>query len=251
MIDIIVCFCDKDYQMIDHFLNNIKKLSFDYQLTLIDNRNDKSIDLHEKLANYNYLIPEKYEGLFESRRYGFNHTHNDFVWFVDIDDEIFDFKLNYEPTDDVIIYNFIVNDLTKDMVININRSKTNRVYAIDVTDEKMIGFINSYFMRDGVWNKIFNRKTLKQCYDSIPFRKDLFIYEDIFLEKHLMYIAKQYRTDTQVIYKWNMTKNYNLKDHMEYGEALYELIVNPILKKEYRKYLDLLYIEIESEKAKN
>ena len=38
---------------------------------------------------------------------------------------------------------------------------------------------------------------------------------------------------------------------MEYGEALYELIVNPILKKEYRKYLDLLYIEIESEKAKN
>ena len=26
MIDIIVCFCDKDYQMIDHFLNNIKKL---------------------------------------------------------------------------------------------------------------------------------------------------------------------------------------------------------------------------------
>ena len=247
MIDIIVCFCDKDYHLIDQFLGYIKRLTFDYQLTLIDNRNDKSVDLHEKLANYNYLIQDEYPGLFESRRYGFNHTNNDFVWFVDIDDEIFDFKLNISPDDDVVVYNFDVNDLSKNQVNRQLVSKFDRVYKINVNDDSMIGYVNSFIMINGVWNKIFNRKTLKKCYESIPYLKDLFVYEDIYLEKHFMYFASKYRTDTQYIYKWNMTKEYRLKDNLPFAEKLCDLIVNPKLKKDYRKNLDLLYIKLDSD----
>ena len=185
MIDIIVCFCDRDYHLIDQFLSCIKNLNFEYKLTLIDNRNDKSVDLHEKLANYNYLIPDKDHGLFESRRYGFNHTNNDFVWFVDIDDEIFNFKLNLKPEYDIVIYNFKTNNEPR------LRCKQNRIYEIDNSNERMIGFISQFFMNDGVWNKIFNRNTLKKCYEILPRIENFFIYEDLYLIKSLHYEKKK------------------------------------------------------------
>jgi hypothetical protein len=237
MIDIIVCFCDRDYHLIDQFLSYIKNLNFEYKLTLIDNRNDKSVDLHEKLANYNYLIPDKDYGLFESRRYGFNHTNNDFVWFVDIDDEIFNFKLNLKPEYDIVIYNFKTNNEPR------LRCKQNRIYEIDNSNERMIGFISQFFMNDGVWNKIFNRNTLKKCYETLPRIENFFIYEDLYLIKHFMYFATKYKTDTQYIYNWKATKDYNMKNNLQYAEKFCSLIVNPNLKKIYRKYLDLIYIE--------
>ena len=47
-------------------------------------------------------------GTFEARRYGFNHTDNNFVWFVDIDDELLDFNF-VDIGADIYIYNFNVN----------------------------------------------------------------------------------------------------------------------------------------------
>lgn len=244
IIDIIVCFCDKDYYLIDQFLGYIKRLTFDYQLTFIDNRKDKSVDLHKKLANYNYFIPEKDYGLFESRRYGFNHTNNDFVWFVDIDDEIFDFKLkNISSDDDVIIYNFNVYKVFEKKLDRLARVPYDRVYRIDLNDESMIQYVDTYLMRDGIWNKLFNRKTLKKCYESIPRLENFFVYEDIYLHKHFTYFASKYRTDTQYVYTWNMTQEYKIKDHLPDAEKFYTFIANPRIKKEYRKFLDLIYSE--------
>ncbi len=246
MIDIIVCFCDKDYHLIDQFLSYIKKLTFDYQLTLIDNRNDKSIDLHKKLANYNYLIPDRDHGLFESRRYGFNHTKNKFVWFVDIDDEIFNFKFN-DSNDDVLIYNFNINNTLEKKIYPQQISNSNRLYSIDINDPKMIGYVNNFLMTGGVWNKLFNRTTLQKCYNSIPYLEGLFTYEDVYLQKHFSYFASKYRTDLQCIYKWNMTNDYKIKDNLPEAERFCSLIVNPQIKKEFRKFLDLTYIQLDSD----
>ena len=44
MIDIIVCFCDKDYNLIDNFIKSIN-LSLDYNLIFVDDRINKSLDL--------------------------------------------------------------------------------------------------------------------------------------------------------------------------------------------------------------
>ena len=164
-IDIIVCFCDKDAHHIDHFLECIKRLSFDYELTVMDNRKDTSVDLSNKFTGYNYIIPPSYDGLFESRRYGFNHTHNDFVWYVDIDDEIFDFKLNIQPTDDAVFYNFKLNDLNTNEIHDQRICKFDRLYRIDGT-QKMIAYIDQFFMHGGIWNKIFNRKTHQKTKNS-------------------------------------------------------------------------------------
>ena len=228
-IDIIAIFCDKDSQHIDTFLSYVKRLSFNFKLTVLDNRHDKSEDLSSKFIGYNYVILDEDVGLFETRRKGFKLTNNDWVWFVDIDDELFDFKFDYNKDDDIILYNFKLNYNNK-ILSNYGQSRSNRLYKINGTD-KEIGFIDEFFSCNGVWNKIFNRKTLEKTYEKIPEMKDLFLYEDIFLMKHFIFIAKRYRTDTQNIYQYNAKNIYPFGEHIDYIKNLIQSITDERIKK--------------------
>lgn len=239
MIDIIVCFCDKDFNLLDEFLEKkIKKLTFDYRLTLVDDRTDKSLDLSEKLANYNYLIPEKHIGLFEARRYGFNHTNNDFVWFIDIDDELFDFKFNHESDDDIIIYNFKLFNIPENKEVGRKNILRNRTYRVDPSKDSNIGFINQELAPGGNWSRLFNRKTLQKCYDAIPYTENFFVFEDYFLFRSFTYFAHKYRVDTQCIYQWNYKKFYLFKEHLSEFKKMYDIMVNDRAKKSFKKVID-------------
>ena len=228
MIDIITIFCDKDSHCIDNFLSYVKRLSFDFKLTVLDNRHDKSEDLSLKFVGHNYIKCDEDVGLFETRRKAFKMTHEDWVWFVDIDDEFWDFKFECDPNDDIVLYNFKLNHDNK--IIDCGQSRTNRLYRIDGTDDE-IGYISTFFSYNGVWNKIFNRKTLAKVYEKIPIMKDLFLYEDLLLTKYFIYTAKRYRTDTQVIYQWNARDTYPLYEHVDHIKSLIPTITEPRLKK--------------------
>ncbi|MCF0124815.1 MAG: glycosyltransferase [Clostridia bacterium] len=251
MIDIITCFCDKDFNLIDRFINETKKLSFDFRLTFVDDRTDKNLDLSEKLSEYNYLIPPKKQGLFEARRFGFENTNNDFIWYVDIDDDLFDFKLNYLPTDDVVLYNFYLNETTKNKISKQEFYPKDRLYIIDLERESQLEYADNFLLRTALWNKIFNRKTLKKCYDSIPTLDNFFVYEDLYILKHFIYFAKNYRTSTQCIYQWNASTLYELKDNLDYLEKFKNYCVNEKVKAKLQKTLDLLYIDKASKETSN
>ena len=228
MVDIITIFCDKDSHCIDNFLSYVKRLSFGYKLTIIDNRHNKSEDLSSKLAAYNYIACDEDIGLFETRRKAFNMTHEDWVWFVDIDDELWDFKLKCDTHDDVILYNFKLS--YNGTATDCGQSTTNRLYRINGTDDE-IGYISAFFSYNGVWNKVFNRKTLAEVYKKVPTMKNLFLYEDLLLMKYFIYTAKRFRTDTQVIYQWNAHDTYPLNEHIDHIKSLIPTITEPRLKK--------------------
>lgn len=207
MIDIITCFCDRDYHLIENFINSIK-LSFDYKLTFVDDRADKSKDLSNILKDYNYLKPTQKLGAFEARRYGFEHTDNDFVWFVDIDDEPLDFDFQ-DTYADICIYNFNVN------------SKQDTFYED--------GFFKNYSSREkyfmwGAWNKIFKRKTLKKVFGSLPFIENLNFLDDVYLCRTFYFFAETVKIDKQVIYNYKCRDRnaYLFKDHPEWVEYLLE-----------------------------
>ena len=204
-IDIVTIFCDKDSQHIDTFLSYVKRLSFNFKLTVLDNRHDKSEDLSFKFIGYNYIILDEDVGL------------------------LFDFKFNYNKDDDIILYNFKLNYNNK-ILSNYGQSRSNRLYKINGTD-KEIGFIDEFFSCNGIWNKIFNRKTLEKTYEKIPEMKDLFLYEDIFLMKHFIFIAKRYRTDTQNIYQYNAKNIYPFREHIDYIKNLIQSITDERIKK--------------------
>lgn len=192
MIDIITCFCDKDYNLIESFIKSIN-LSLDYSLTFVDDRLDKSLDLRSLLKDYNYVIPSIKLGTFEARRFGFNNSKNDYVWFVDIDDELINFDfIDYGV--DVNIYNFSVN------------SEQETFYNNEILKSPIKGEVFNF----GLWNKIFKRSTLQKVYDKLPFIKDLCFLDDTYLSKTFFLFSNEVRVDSQIIY------NYKCKDRTKY-----------------------------------
>ena len=225
MIDIIVCFCDKDYNLINNFIKSIN-LSIDYNLIFVDDRLDKSVDLRPLLKDFDYYIPPEKLGTFEARRFGFNKSKNDFVWFVDIDDELLDFKF-VNADFDIYIYNFIVN-------------------TIPETEYKNAVFINpdneikDRLFEYGLWNKIFKRSVLKKVFEKIPFIKDLCFLDDTYLNKSFMFFARKILVDSQIIY------NYKCKDGSAYRFVDHKESVNYLLDNcadFMKKYLLKLFLE--------
>ena len=204
MIDIIVCFCDKDCYLIDRFISSIN-ISIDYKLTIIDDREDKSEDLRPFLKDYNYLIPPQKLGTFEARRYGFEHTNNDYVWFVDIDDELLDFKFISSDAD-VCIYNFNVN------------SKQETFFCDSIVTYP----INEKLFHYGLWNKIYNRSSLKKVYEKLPFIENLCFLDDTYLNKSFFFFAKKVKLDEQIIYNYKCKDRnaYFFKDHQGWVQYL-------------------------------
>jgi glycosyltransferase involved in cell wall biosynthesis len=202
MIDIIVCFCNKDYNLIDGFIKSIN-LSMGYNLVFVDDRIDKSVDLRDKLKGFDYLIPPEKLGTFEARRFGFNNSKSDYVWFVDIDDELLDFNF-IENGADVNIFNFVVN-------------------SIPETDYKDIVFISpkneikDKLFEYGLWNKIFKRSVLEKVFEKIPFIKDLCFLDDTYLNKSFMFFARKIFVNNQIIYNYKCKNrnDYRFKDHKE------------------------------------
>lgn len=207
MIDIIVCFYDKDYNLIDNFIKSIN-LSMDYNLIFVDDRLDKSVDLRPLLKDFNYVIPPIKLGTFEARRFGFNKSNGEYIWFVDIDDELLDFNF-IENEADVNIYNFNVND---------NKYSS---YNNDIFNDLKFEERDEYF-NFGLWNKIFKRSTLDKVFKKIPFIDNLCFLDDTYLNKCFMFFARKIVVNEQIIYNYKCKniKGYRFEDHKKWVNYL-------------------------------
>lgn len=85
-LSIVIIFCDKDRKYLEDFLKNTEeKVICEHEIILVDNRNDKTekIDLPYKI-----IVSEKDCHILEGRRLGLDEVTGEYVWFVDVDDEI-------------------------------------------------------------------------------------------------------------------------------------------------------------------
>ena len=110
-LSIGVTFCDKDYQNYDKLIKQIKeRVKIDYELIIIDNTEGNKLGDKASFAfGYNaYQFAARYKII--------KMAKNEYLWFIDGDDEIYEveevpynddvisFALNYENRDDKIYY---------------------------------------------------------------------------------------------------------------------------------------------------
>ena len=213
LISIIIPFYDKDYHYIPNMLNYLSKLSFNKEVIFIDDRNDKSLDIRKT-----YNIPNEYKiinsskeennvGTFESRRTGVNEATGEYIWFVDVDDEIYDFKPITDGSD-VVCYNFKMNNKEN------TRFLENRYFTCG--SYKNYKYVYRFLLYGSLWRNIYLRSTLLKAYEQIPTKKNLFYYEDMFLNGYILNNLKRITCDTQIIYNYKMTNNYYWKDNEEH-----------------------------------
>lgn len=210
MISIIINFYDKDHNHIPTMLENLNKLTFAKEVIFVDDRNDKSEDIRSK-----YNIPKNYKiinsyptgenvGTFEARRSGVKAAKGDYVWFVDIDDEIYNVT-PIEDGSDVICYNFKMNN--EDRV----RFITNRYFVCKNLDNYR--YVYRFLLYGSLWRNMYLRKTLLKVYKQIPTHKHLFYYEDMFLNGFVLNNLKRITCNIQCIYNYNMSYNYYWREN--------------------------------------
>ena len=84
-LSIIIIFCDKDFKYLSNIINNVEKfIKVEHEIILVDNRNDQT----PFETKYKVVSKGKNCYIFEGRRIGLDAATGDYVWFIDVDDEI-------------------------------------------------------------------------------------------------------------------------------------------------------------------
>ena len=246
LISIIIPFYDKDYHYIPNMLNYLYKLSFNKEVIFIDDRNDKNIDIRSE-----YNIPNEYKiikssingeniGTFESRRTGTLNATGEYIWFVDVDDEPLDIKLETinQPIYDVIGFTY---KIFTDSDLNYLNFFID-VPFYDIQYKKNEFHIVNYListLKIGLWNKLIKRNTLIEVFDQIPINKHFIEFEDCYLLYKILFNSTRVKLIGKPIYIYNLSEDrknsfYKIKDKViKSNSYINNLFSDEILKDKY------------------
>lgn len=156
-ISIICLVYEGNHKYLNRFLEYTKRVSVNHEVVIVDNRDDKSYPLECSLQEAVLVSTEKNLGILDGRRFGFEHCFGDYVWFVDIDDEI----LGVEDTDygneDIICFSHQFNGL-------LNFLPTSRI----IPEEEVCNSKTFKTITNLLWNKWISSSVLKKVYQSLP-----------------------------------------------------------------------------------
>ena len=139
---------------LERFIKQTKSVEVSHEVVIVDNRKDKTVPLE---CDYKVVQTEGNVGILDGRRAGFEASTMEYVWFVDIDDEI----LKVPDTDygDADIFRFPFYDSGYELEFNESRVINDK----DVCTESTNDLLNCM-----LWNKWFKREVLENVYKKLP-----------------------------------------------------------------------------------
>lgn len=157
-VSIICLVYDGNIKYLKPFLETTKRVEVNHEIIIVDNRDDKTVPLEYDTENTVIVETEKNLGILDGRRFGFEHSTGDYIWFVDIDDEITEVKKRYYGESDIIKFPAFVND---EVVFESPSLEFNNIdnHSID----SILVAINCL-----LWNKWIKREVLESAYKLIP-----------------------------------------------------------------------------------
>lgn len=164
----------------------------DYEIIIVDNRNDKTFKLDFKDA---VIVDAKHNvGILEGRRLGFEASHNDYIWFIDIDDLIVGVDNQEYPESDMLVFPFFMEE-------NFTDRKTYCSNEGQIVDKK--DFFTAdvmYNINVLTWNKWIKREVLEKAYKDIPHFFCIYHEDNILMFTTLKYAQSFQYVNTSPIY---------------------------------------------------
>ena len=138
------------------FLQHVtNKIKVNHEIIIVDNRDDKNIPL--PCNNVKIVSTEKNLGILDGRRFGFEHSTGDYIWFIDIDDEIHTINdIDYGDSD-IISFPYISES------IQYGHDPSGVIENDEVCTLDTLENIKCF-----LWNKWFKREVLFRAYKKIP-----------------------------------------------------------------------------------
>lgn len=156
-LSIICLVYEGNMKYLSSFLKMTRNVKVKHEVVVVDNRDDKTKPLKCNLENVVVVETEKNLGILDGRRFGFEHSTGDYIWYVDIDDEIMDVYDRDFGDSEIIKFPFYMND-----------NFINDVYSCVIRD-KDVATGNTVCQVDVMlWDKWFKRNVLEKVYNRIP-----------------------------------------------------------------------------------
>lgn len=209
----IVCVVyEGNVKYLKKFLNYTKRIEVPFEVVVVDNRDDKSKPLNVK--DVILVETEKNLGILDGRRAGFEASHNEYVWFVDIDDEILNVRNMDYGDNDIICFSFY------DINYNPIRPCSQVITGSKVCSRSTLNDINIM-----LWHKWFKRDVLEKAYYKIPHFFCIYS-EDVLVSIAALEFADSVRClDTLPMYKYNSSQDSITQKKINTKEGVDKLFV--------------------------
>lgn len=192
-LSIVLLVYDGNIEFLCGLVEQIRqRVLVDYEIIIVDNRNDKTFDL--EFDDVIIVDAKKNVGILEGRRLGFEASHNDYVWFIDIDDFVIGVDNQNYPESDMLVFPFYMDEdfverkaycLNDGQIVeNKDFFKSETIYDINVL----------------TWNKWIKRELLEKAYKDIPHFFCIYHEDNILMFTVLKYADSFQYVNTNPIY---------------------------------------------------
>lgn len=203
----VILMCDKDWFLVEKLIQNInEKVKINKEIIVIDNREQYK---NEEIDFKDAKVFSKGKNLYqlESRRWAIEElVNNDYVWFIDGDDQVCEVD-NVDYTHDVICFNFTTDN---ESVFECTYNNEEEFFGEDV--------LTGYVVNSSIsclWNKWIKTDVLKKAISLIPKNEEISASEDtIFVLLSYKY-AKSYIHINNVYYMYNTTHSNAVRQSYE------------------------------------
>ena len=193
-LSIICVVYDGNVKYLKKFLTYTKRIEVDFEIVVVDNRDNKDKPLDVK--NVTLVETKKNLGILDGRRVGFEASHNEYIWFVDIDDEILNVRNRDYGDGDIICFSFY------DGHYNSTRHFSQLITGSKVCSRYTLDNINIM-----LWHKWFRRDVLERAYQKLPHFFCIYS-EDVLVTVAALECASSVRClDTLPMYKYSSNQD--------------------------------------------
>ena len=182
-LSIIMLVYDGNQQYLKTFTEYLNRVQVKYEAIIVDNRDNKDKPL-EYIGNPTIVVNKSNLGILEGRRAGFEAATGDYIWFVDIDDEILVVENNNYGDEDILVFPILVDDTLADKTF---KHLPPIVKKEDFWTDDIGGRVTVI-----LWNKWIKRELLEKAYEKIP-HVDIIYSEDTIVYYSMIEFAENMR----------------------------------------------------------